>query len=74
MMRRLLSTLVVAGALATTLSVPVTASAEPDMGREFGQHVSECAQAMEFDGTHNPGTHRGFTGWTPMDVAEHGSR
>ena len=68
MRRRLVSSLVVAGALATTLSVPaVSASAESDMGLDFGQHVSDCAQAMEFDGTHNPGMHQGFTGWAPMD-------
>jgi hypothetical protein len=68
MRRRLVSSLVVTGALATTLSVPaVTASADSDVGPDFGQHVSDCAQPIGFDGTHNPGTHRGFTGWEPMD-------
>lgn len=32
---------------------------------DFGQHVRVCAQTMGFDGTHNPGMHRGHAGWTP---------
>ena len=30
---------------------------------EFGDHVSACARTTGFDGTHNPGMHRGFAGW-----------
>ena len=51
---------VVAGALVAT---PTAASAS---GAEFGHHVSACAQSTGLDGTHNPGMHRGFSGWTPM--------
>ena len=44
--------------------VPVTASADTATGREFGQHVATCAQAMGgFSGSHNPGMHHGFAGW-----------
>lgn len=36
-------------------------------GREFGQHVAQCAQLMGgFTGTHNPGMHHGFAGWNGM--------
>lgn len=44
--------------------VPVTASAQTGTGRDFGQHVAQCAQLMGgFSGSHNPGIHRGFAGW-----------
>lgn len=36
----------------------------PDAGA-FGSHVAECAQAVGFDGAHNPGMHRGFSSWMP---------
>ena len=44
--------------------IPVTASAETTTGRDFGQHVANCAQLMGgFSGSHNPGMHQGFAGW-----------
>ena len=44
--------------------VPVTASAQTATGRDFGQHVAQCAQLMGgFSGSHNPGMHHGFAGW-----------
>ena len=48
-----------AGALA---AVPAQAA---NANADFGQHVSNCAQTMGFDGTHNPGMHRGKSGWEP---------
>lgn len=29
---------------------------------DFGRHVVQCTE-MGLDGTHNPGMHRGITGW-----------
>jgi hypothetical protein len=37
---------------------PSPVTAEP-----FGRHVRTCAQDMGFDGTRNPGTHRGASPW-----------
>lgn len=34
-------------------------------GVDFGRHVSSCAQDMGLDSAHNPGMHRGYTGWDP---------
>jgi len=67
-MQGLVRRLVVIGtaAAAVVVATPVAASAEPGTGREFGQHVSACAQTMGFDGTHNPGVHEGFAGWEAM--------
>ena len=57
--------LIAAVAAATALMlVPATASADaPD--KNFGSHVSQHAQTHGFDGTHNPGMHRGASGWMP---------
>ena len=59
---------VVVPAAATLLLVaPVSADAVSlPTGRDFGRHVSDCAQTMGFNGTHNPGMHRGFSGWDGM--------
>jgi hypothetical protein len=59
---------VVVPAAATLLLVtPVSASAQSvPTGRDFGHHVAECAQTMGLDGTHNPGMHRGLSGWDGM--------
>jgi len=54
---------VIGTAVAAVVATPVAAWAEPGTGQEFGQHVSACAQMMGFDGTHNPGVHKGFAGW-----------
>jgi hypothetical protein len=59
-MRRLL----IAGTLVAGLFVSATATqAGASTGRDYGQHVAACAQAMGFNGTHNPGMHHGFAGW-----------
>lgn len=59
-----LSTIVVAVTAAFVLVTPTAASAQAEpAGRDFGQHVAECAQTSGMDGTHNPGMHQGFSGW-----------
>lgn len=66
-MRGVLRGLVVIGAVAATVGLaPVAASADTATGREYGQHVATCARDMGFDGAHNPGTHRGYVGWSAM--------
>jgi hypothetical protein len=53
------------------LSVGMTpAAAAPDAGG-FGHHVAACAQLAGFDGNHNPGMHRGVTGWEPGHACIH---
>ena len=47
-------------AIAAVTLVPASATAPAADGREFGHHVVHCAQAVEFDGAHNPGMHQGF--------------
>ena len=66
-MQGLVRRFVVFGAAAVAVAAtPVTASAEPETGQEFGEHVSACVQTVGFEGTHNPGMHEGFAGWTAM--------
>lgn len=63
----ILSTAVVSTIAAFVLATPVAASAQAaPTGRDFGHHVAECAQTTGMDATHNPGMHRGFTGWDAM--------
>jgi hypothetical protein len=65
-MRNMLRMLLVAGALIAMSTVTANlATAQPTVPGEFGHHVSTCAQTMGFDGTHNPGMHRGAAGWEP---------
>jgi len=60
---RLALTIATSAALAT----PIVAHASPaQAGPEFGQHVSECAQAHHFGAEHHPGMHRGVTDWDGM--------
>ena len=48
-------------------AAPALADA-PSTGNAFGQHVAACAHDMGgFTGTHNPGMHRGATGWDGGD-------
>jgi hypothetical protein len=42
------------------------AHAATSNGEQFGQHVRECAQTVGFSRIHNPGLHRGFSGWDGM--------
>ncbi|OIJ27618.1 hypothetical protein [Nocardioides luteus] len=51
-----------AAAAGTALALPSPAAAAD--GREFGEHVVHCAQDVGFSGTHNPGMHQGFHGFT----------
>jgi len=59
--------MMIVGVVAAVVGVGSTAGASVDTaGREFGQHVSHCAQTIGFDGAHNPGMHRGYAGWDGM--------
>ena len=50
--------------ITTTLVAGLLAlPAGPALAGTFGMHVRVCAQTMGFDGTHNPGMHRGAAGW-----------
>lgn len=57
--------LAVAFAIGLLIALPSAAQADPATGN-FGQHVSTCAQTMGFSGHHNPGMHRGASGWDGM--------
>ena len=54
---------VLSAMVVAVVAMPVVAAAEPEAGQEFGDHISACAQAVGFDGTHNPGMHEGFADW-----------
>lgn len=54
--RRTTTVIAVAAVLTAILGSPAQAD------DAFGQHVRTCAQAMTFDGTHNPGMHHGHHG------------
>lgn len=36
----------------------------------YGHHVRHCAQTMGFSGGHNPGLHRGRSGWDPTHTCD----
>jgi len=40
-------------------AAPATASTGP----AFGRHMASCAQEGMLSGAHNPGMHRGVSGW-----------
>lgn len=62
-----MTTLVLPFAAAMVLAAPTAAQAQPaQAGPGFGQHVSQCAQTMGFNGEHNPGMHHGLSGWDGM--------
>ena len=62
-----LSLLALPATVALTLGTPAAASMQPVAAApNFGQHVSQCAQTMGFSGDHNPGMHRGASGWDRM--------
>lgn len=42
---------------------PAAAFAAESSGAFYGEHVVACTQTMGLDGVHNPGMHRGFSGW-----------
>lgn len=60
-MTRVFRIIIAASALLASLLVasPVAAAT----GAEYGAHVSGCALAGMFSGSHNPGMHQGFSGW-----------
>ena len=59
-----LSTVVVTATTVLMLGTPTAANARAEpTGRDFGQHVAECAQSWGMDGSHNPGMHHGFSDW-----------
>lgn len=63
-MRRILfKTLTAMSIGVAALFLPLATSAQAS-GGDFGQHVRHCAQTMGFSGTHNPGMHHGFAGWS----------
>jgi len=55
---RLFATTALAASLLALTAAPALA-ATPNVG----SHVRVCAQEMGFSGTHNPGMHRGASGW-----------
>jgi len=55
--------LVAAAFVAPLLAGAVAAPAGASAGRNYGQHVVECAQSVGLNGTHNPGMHHGYAGW-----------
>jgi hypothetical protein len=61
-MKRILIPAAVAAFATVALVVPASAAAGD--GQEFGHHVVHCSQAVGFEGSHNPGMHQGFQGFT----------
>lgn len=58
------STVVATAAFVLAFSTPGAASAQAEpTGRDFGQHVSDCAKTTGLNGSHNPGMHQGFANW-----------
>jgi hypothetical protein len=49
-------------AIGLFIGIPSASLADPGPDN-FGQHVSTCAQTMEFGADHNPGMHQGASGW-----------
>jgi hypothetical protein len=62
-MKRALIFLVSSAAVSVVAVSPGVGVELSASGRDFGQHVSECAQTMGFDAAHNPGMHEGRSGW-----------
>lgn len=59
-----LSTVLVTAVSVFALATPGVASAQAEpTGRDFGQHVADCARTTDMDGSHNPGMHQGFANW-----------
>jgi hypothetical protein len=58
--------LLIALGMAVVLDATSASAESTPTGSDFGQHVAGCAQAMGFDGVHNPGMHQGFSGWDGM--------
>lgn len=52
-----------------TVALVVPASAASGDGQEFGHHVVHCAQAVGFDGAHNPACTGASAASTPTTCA-----
>ena len=60
-MKKLLTTVVISSGF---LLLPGVAGAAPQASPgDFGHHVAQCAQEHGFSAEHNPGMHRGRSGW-----------
>ena len=62
---RIRNAVVVASLITGSLALP-GAAALAGPSNNFGSHVRDCAQTMGFSGSHNPGMHRGASGWDGM--------
>ena len=62
---RIRNAVVVASLVTGSLALP-GAAALAGPSDTFGSHVRACAQTMGFSGSHNPGMHRGSSGWDGM--------
>lgn len=58
-------TIIGSGLLAAAPAQAAPVSTVPAPASQYGQHVAACARTMGFDGAHNPGLHRGKSGWDP---------
>lgn len=56
-------TIVTSAATAAVLLL-LTGTGPASAADDFGQHVTSCVRSMGFDGQHNPGMHRGYSGWS----------
>ena len=63
MKTRLMRGAISATLVVATFAVAGAGTAQAADGQDFGDHVSSCARAVGFNGVHNPGMHRGITGW-----------
>ena len=54
-----------AAALTASVALAGTVLAPASASDDFGKHVVACAQGVGFDGSHNPGMHRGYADWDP---------
>ena len=63
MRRTVLGSAAAVAVAAMGLAIVSASPAQASGNNDFGKHVAECAQTMGFDGTHNPGMHRGASGW-----------
>jgi len=70
-MRNMLKALAVVSLAGSGLLLAGPAQAA-DSAADYGQHVTVCAQTMGFDGMHNPGMHRGISGWDPSHTCPMG--
>lgn len=65
MTRRRIFTSIGTGLMTVALAAGTAVVLQPGVAAagDDGQHVRQCAQERGFDGSHNPGMHRGASGW-----------